>query len=269
MANIKRREGRGINRARTGWDPVARWYDGWVGEAGSEYHREVAIPALLDLLHPQKGERLLDVGAGQGVLAPYIARSGALYTGVDASPQLIGLAGRRHSSSGRFIVGDACNLPSIQALHAGEFDAVVFLLSIQDMDPLADVLRSAAWALKDGGRVVILMNHPAFRVPRQSGWGWDEGRKLRYRRIDRYLSPLAVPMKSLPGVRYVTRSFHRPLQSYVNGLTGHGLLIEHMAEIPAHKANAPLMEGASAERARREIPLLLGLRARKIGGIRY
>ena len=266
MANFKRREGGG-NKARTGWDPVARWYDGWVGEMGSEYHREVAIPALMDLLHPRIGERILDLGAGQGVLAPHIAQSRALYTGVDASPQLIGLARRRHSNSGRFILGDACNLPAVQGLHAEEFDAVVFLLSIQDMDPLGDVLRSAAWALKERGRVAILMSHPAFRVPRQSGWGWDEGRKLRYRRVDRYLSPLAVPMKSLPGIRYVTRSFHRPLQTYINGLTENGLLVEHMTEIPAHKANAPPMEGSSAERARREIPLFLGLRARKIEGV--
>jgi SAM-dependent methyltransferase len=268
MANIKRRDGRGAFRARTGWDPVAHWYDGWVGEAGSEYHREVAIPSLMHLLQPRKDEHILDLGAGQGVLAPYIARSGALYTGVDASPQLIGLARRRHSKSGRFILGDACDLSAIRDLHAGEFDAVVFLLSIQDMDPLEGALRSAAWALKEGGRAAILMNHPAFRVPRQSGWGWDEGRKLRYRRVDRYLSPLAVPMKGLPGIRYVTRSFHRPLQSYVNGLTGNGLLIEHLAEIPSHKANSPPIEGASAEQARREIPLFLGLRARKIGGIR-
>ena len=38
--------------ASTSWDSVATWYDGWVGEDGSEHHREVAIPALLDLLEP-------------------------------------------------------------------------------------------------------------------------------------------------------------------------------------------------------------------------
>ncbi len=47
------------------------------------------------------------------------------------------------------------------------------MLSIQDMDPLSDVLESAAWAPNLDGRVVILMTHPCFRVPRQSGWGWD------------------------------------------------------------------------------------------------
>jgi ubiquinone/menaquinone biosynthesis C-methylase UbiE len=241
---------------------VAHWYDGWVGEKGSEYHREVAVPALMELLQPGKGERVLDVGAGQGVLAPSVARAGAAYTGVDASPQLVGLARRRHGDSGSFLVGDARNLAAVKGLQAAQFDAVVFLLSIQDMDPLEEVLRSAAWALKGGGRIAIVMSHPAFRVPRQSGWGWDEERKLRYRRVDRYLSPLAVPMKSLSGSSFVTRSFHRPLESYVNELTRNGLLVEQMREIPAHKANAPPTGGASAERARKEIPLFLGLRAR-------
>ena len=62
------------------------------------------------------------------------------------------------------------------------------------------------------------MTHPCFRVPRQSGEGWDEQRKLLYRRVDRYLSPLAVPMKAYAGGRAATWSYHRPLEDYVNGL---------------------------------------------------
>ncbi len=56
-------------------------------------------------------------------------------------------------------------------LHRREFDAVVFLLSIQNMDPLHSVLKSASWMLRSGGRTVLLMTHPCFRLPRQSGWG--------------------------------------------------------------------------------------------------
>jgi SAM-dependent methyltransferase len=249
----------------TSWDPVAAWYDGWVGEDGSEHHRQVAIPALLDLLEPQTGEQILDVGAGQGVLAPYIARTGARYTGVDAGPRLLELARKRHGAQGRFLLGDARRLSAVSELHEGEFDAVVFLLSIQDMDPLDAVLASAAWALKPGGRVVLLLTHPAFRVPRQSGWGWDEGRKLQYRRVDRYLTPLHIPMKTLGGsARAPTRSFHRPLSAYVNGLTGQGLLVERMEEIPGHKPSAQAPVAKAADRARQEIPLFLGLRARKL-----
>ncbi|HKP51566.1 MAG TPA: class I SAM-dependent methyltransferase [Chloroflexia bacterium] len=249
----------------TSWDALAHWYDGWVGATGSEHHREVAVPALMEMLDPKPGERILDIGAGQGVLSTYIAEAGAHYTGVDASPRLIRLARQRHSKEGRFLVGDARNLTALRELHHGEFDAVTFLLSIQDMDPLDAVLRSAAWALKLGGRVVLLLTHPAFRVPRQSGWGWDEGRKLHFRRVDRYLTPLAVPMKSLPGrARAATRSFHRPIGAYVNSLADAGLLVEQMAEIPAHKIEASPSRVEAAHRARQEIPLFLGIRARKL-----
>lgn len=250
--------------ASTSWDAVARWYDGWMGEDGSEHHREVAVPSLLSLLEPQPGEKILDVGAGQGVLAPHVIAAGAAYTGVDASPRLLQIARRRHGDSARFLLGDARGLPSIRALRPASFDAVTFLLSIQDMDPLDEVIASAAWALKPGGRIAMLLTHPAFRVPRQSGWGWDEGRKLHYRRVDRYLTPIAVPMKELPGDKgkAATRSFHRPVGAYVNNLSANGLLVERMLEVPAHKVHAPT-DPKAADRARREIPLFLGLRARK------
>ena len=163
-------------RAPTSWDKVAGWYDGWVGEEGSEFHREVAIPAVMQLLEPARGEKVLDIGSGQGVLAPFVSGEGAFYTGVDASPRLVQTARRRHAGCGRFELGDARCLQELSQVRAGSFDAVVFMLSIQDMDPLDEVIRSAAWALRGGGRLVIFLTHPAFRVPRQSGWGWDEGR---------------------------------------------------------------------------------------------
>ena len=249
----------------TSWDALAYWYDGWVGAEGSEHHRQVAIPAMMEMLAPQPGERILDVGAGQGVLAPYIARAGASYTGVDAGARLIKLARRRHGRRAASWWETPAGLSALHELHEGEFDAVTFLLSIQDMDPLDDVLGSAAWALKPGGRVVLLLTHPAFRIPRQSGWGWDEGRKLHFRRVDSYLTPLAVPMKELPGrAGAATRSFHRPLGAYVNALASAGLLVEQMSEIPAHKVEALQSHLQAAHRARQEIPLFLGLRGRKI-----
>ena len=243
-----------------GWDPIAPWYDGWVGQVGSEHHRKLAIPALLDLLGVRPGERVLDLGAGQGVLTPYIVREKALYTGVEISRRLIGLAGRRHGRQGRFLCGDARRLPTVPGLSAESFDAVVFLLSIQDMNPLGDVLRSAAWALRAGGRLVMLMTHPCFRIPRQSGWGRDAQRHLKYRRIDRYLTPLSVPMKRYGKRRRgVTITFHRPLSHYVNGLAACGLLVDCLREITTHKTGSDRAE----KRAFAEIPLFLGIRALK------
>src|SRR3989449_1835375 len=137
------------------------------------------------------------------------------------------LAGRRYSSVRQHVLrgpgGGGAEL-SRECLRlrlggggrAGTLKAAVFLLSIQDMDDLEAVLASVGWALRLGGRLVLLMRHPCFRIPRQSGWGWDRSRKLEYRRIDRYLSPLHVPNRvELRGGSARTLSFHRPLSDYV------------------------------------------------------
>jgi SAM-dependent methyltransferase len=237
-----------------------------VGEGGSEHHREVAVPAVMRLLAPERGEHILDIGAGQGVLAPSVLRTGARYTGVDASPRLIELAKKHHGRDGRFLVGDARQLAAVPGIREGGYDGTVFLLSLQDMDPLELVLASAAWATKPGGRIVLLLTHPSFRIPRQSGWGWDEGRKLVYRRVDRYLTPLPVPMKPYPGSTGVSRSFHRPLGEYINGLAEQGLLTDQMLELPGYTLSGVGKSRSSEEMARKEIPLFLGLRAHKVAG---
>lgn len=220
------------------------------------------VPVALELLDPRDGEDILDIGAGQGVLAPAITKVGGRYTGVDASPRLIDAARRRHGRRGRFVVGDARRLSAVRELRAGSFDAGVFMLSIQDMDPLGAVFESVDWALRPSSRVVIVMTHPAFRQPRHSGWGFDEGRKLTYRRIDAYLTPMAVPMKSVAGSA-PTRSFHRPLSDYVNGLAAYGFAVDAMREpgdLP--EADRPGRRPARGA-ADAEIPLFLAMRARR------
>lgn len=259
--------GRKTNERRApskSWDAVAGWYLGWAGAEGSRHHRELAIPALMALLAPEKGECILDIGCGAGVLAPAVVATGAHYTGIDKSPRLVAHGRKHHGRDARLLVGDATRLSVTAALAPGSFDAVTLLLSIQDIDPLDAALRSAAWALRSGGRFVMLMTHPCFRIPRQSGWGWDEGRSLQYRRIDSYLTPLDVPMqeygqngKGKPGV---TRSYHRPLEAYVAALAANGFVIDALQEVPAGKSGE---EGRAQRRARQEIPLFLAMRARR------
>lgn len=253
------------SRYPTSWEPVARWYRGWSGPDGSYHHRELAIPAVLSLMELQPGQQLLDLGAGAGVLAPFVARAGAAYTGIDLSETLIRTARRTHGAHGRFLVGDVRTLPRLPYPRAASFDVAVFLLSIQDMEPLDAVLASAAWSVRPGGRIVLLMTHPCFRVPRQSGWGHDQRRNLHYRRIDRYLTPLAVPMKRYSdGQNGATRTFHRPLETYINELSAHGMVVDQLREIPLTNPSASSAPSRAIEHPNPDIPLFLGLRARKL-----
>lgn len=249
---------------RQNWDPLAAWYDGWVGQHGSRYHQRLAIPAVLSLLQLRPGQALLDLGAGQGVLAPYVAHDKAHYTGVEISSTLVSIARKRHGRHGIFIQADARRLEQVRQIKRKSYDACVFLLSLQDIEPLQEAVESAAWALKPGGSLVALLTHPCFRIPRQSGWGWDEGRRLRYRRIDRYLTPLEVPMKKHPGRKQgVSRSYHRPLSAYVQGMAKAGMLIDRMIEIPSELQQHRGRRSKAYRRADQEIPLFLGIRALK------
>jgi hypothetical protein len=116
------------------------------------------------------------------------------------------------------------------------------------------VLQSAGWALNrwaagDRDDASVLPHPPAERL------GRDDQRKLRYRRIDRYLTPLSVPMKPYPGKTGGAKiSFHRPLNEYINGLASCGLLIDRLDEIPSYRASTLVDQ---------EIPLFLSLRAWK------
>jgi ubiquinone/menaquinone biosynthesis C-methylase UbiE len=202
----------------------------------------------------------VDVGAGQGVLADHIAKRGARYTGVDASPRLVAAARRRHGTSGTFLVADARRLDT-ERLRRSSFDAAVFLLSLQNIDPLDAVFASVGSVLRPRSRLVIVMTHPCFRQPRHSGWGADKARNLAFRRVDSYLTPMAVPMQPLAR-RRPTWSFHRPLSQYVEGIAAMGFAIDamrEMADLPEEQRGRP--PSRITERAMAEIPMFLGIRA--------
>lgn len=241
----------------TSWEPIATWYNGWVGKKGSFYHRKSAVPSVLALSDLRAGERLLDLGCGSGVLAPHVQRRGARYLGVDASSTLLRFA-RQHHPSSSFVRGDVSQLERLPEVRAEGAEVVVFMLSIQDMQPLEDVLRSACWALQPGGRLIIFMVHPCFRIPRGSGWGFDAARKLPYRRVEHYLGARSVPMKAYAEAgarsRGSTLSFHRPLGDYVNALSRLELVVDRLEELPDPQAKGV-----------QEIPLFAALRARKLG----
>lgn len=253
---------------RTDWGDVARWYDQLVGDEGSEYHRHVVLPGVLRLLEPRPGQRVLDVACGQGVLCRLLRERGVWPTGVDAAAALIRLARQRGSGEGiEYRVGDARQLDKLAGMGPGRFDAVTCVLAIQNIHPLPPVCRGVAWALKPGGRFVIAMMHPCFRGPKATGWGWDAEQGVQYRRVDRYLLPRKEPIVTHPGKdpgRY-TWSFHRPMGAYVKALRNAGLLVDALEEWSSHKVSTSGPRAGAENRARREIPLFLALRAVKVG----
>ncbi|HEY3045507.1 MAG TPA: class I SAM-dependent methyltransferase [Vicinamibacterales bacterium] len=102
--------------------------------------------AVLELLDPQPGERVLDVGCGEGTLTQQIAARGAAVVGVDSSEDMIDAA-RARGLDARLL-----NAETLAFDH--EFDAVfsnAALHWVRDHDAL---LAGIARALRPGGRFV-------------------------------------------------------------------------------------------------------------------
>ena len=242
------------------WDQAAQWYDALVGLKGSEYQTAVIFPGALQLMQLQKSDAVLDLACGQGVFSRYLSQRKIKVTGLDTSEEMIRFAQSRSDTSIRFEHADA---QDPQALPGKTFDAVVCLLALQNIESLLPVMRNVKRWLKPGGRFVMVTTHPCFRIPRQTHWGWDEPKKIQYRRVDLYGSESAIPILTPPFVqsKSFTVTYHRPLQSYFQVLTESGLCVDGLEEWTSHKTSEPGKRAKAENRARQEIPLFLALRA--------
>lgn len=129
-----------INNAQNQWD--AQLYDtkhSFVSKFGTD---------LVELLAPQPGESILDLGCGTGHLTNQITTSGANVIGIDSAATMIEQA-RANYPHIQFEVMDATELPLIN-----QFDAVFSNAVLHWIKQPENVAAGIYQALKPGGRFV-------------------------------------------------------------------------------------------------------------------
>ena len=262
-AGIGNNSGEGfMDTSTTSWQKVSKWYGEAVGKEGHYYHQHVILPQSLRLLALKEDSSLLDLACGQGVLARQIPKE-VQYEGIDAAPGLIKQAkqldkNKRHV----YLVADVSQKLPVQK---SDFSHAAIILSLQNIKNPEGVIKNAQRHLGKGGKLLMVLNHPCFRIPRQTSWETDEQNKMQYRRVNRYLSPLEIPVRSNPGkgeASEVVWSYHLPLSEYSRMLSESGFVIEKLEEWTSDKSSV----GSAAKmenRARSEFPLFLAILARK------
>jgi len=246
----------------TSWQPVSRWYNKLTGIRGGYFHQQVIIPNVIRQLSLKPGDSLLDLGCGQGVLARNIPLD-IDYYGIDLAVDLLDYARKSNRNPRcRFLKADITRpLP----LDKKDFTQATAILVLQNVARPDLIIKNAAGCLVNQGRLVIVINHPCFRIPRQSSWGIDEQNQVQYRQINRYLSSLRVPINIRPSRGKkgpVAWSFHFSLSALSRFLDENGFLIKKIEEWISDKASvgrAAKMEN----RAREEFPLFLSILAQK------
>jgi SAM-dependent methyltransferase len=100
--------------------------------------------AALDLLDPQPGERVLDVGCGEGALTRKIVERGASVLGIDNSPEMIAAA---RAAGIDAVLMDAADMP-----FSAEFDAAFSNATLHWVLEKEQAARAIFRSLKAGGR---------------------------------------------------------------------------------------------------------------------
>lgn len=207
--------------------------------------------ALLDLLGPVCGLRVLDAACGHGLITRELARRGADVTGVDLSENLLKRAQYSERSEPlaiRYILGD---ISAADTLEKTEFDAVTCNFGLSDIDDLDGAITSVAATLRPGGRFVFSILHPCFLGDGDhisGAWPTDG----RYYDEGHWTARGAhSTLRSQVGAN------HRMLSTYLNTLSAHGLLVDRVAE------PEPAPDWDRAHRADR-MPVFFVARTRKL-----
>lgn len=274
-----------VSKNTTSWGNEAEWYDDYLADSDS-YQRQIIMPNIVRIIDPAPGKKVLDVACGQGLFSESMMDKGANVVGVDISQELITLA--KNKFKNKVLKGDSFIVsPADKMISAGvpekSCDSAMCILASQNIKEFDVVIKETSKILKPKGKFVIVLNHPCFRVPKQSDWHFDaegggpegdpsytilNGKKTgRYGRVVySYMSEGIIKIDMHPGEqdrrkKSYTTSFHRPMQIYSKWLANAGFCILRIEEWTSHKKSNPGTREMADKRSKKEIPLFMCIEA--------
>lgn len=257
-----------IKNKNTSWGDVADWYDNHLSADDDNYHTKVIFPNLIRILGDIKGKNCIDLACGQGIFTEMLAKESASSFGIDISKELIGIAKNRLAVNKikniEYFVSPSDDLFMVKD---NSKDFVVCVLALQNIEKLDETIKEISRVLKKSGSFIFVINHPTFRNPKKTSWGYDESENIQYRRVDEYMSESSVKIDMTPGNKTnkkFTVSFHRPLQVYAKFLSKNGFAITRMEEWISHKESQKGPKQIAENKSRKEIPLFMCIEAKKL-----
>lgn len=221
---------------RQAWNEIAQarqaamWPAATFFAEGGSLLDQRALQAAGDL----RGRRLLHLQCATGEETLSWAIAGAQATGADISDDQIDLARRKADAAGldaEFVAADVYALP--ERLQAADFDLVYTGGgSLPWLPDLAGWARAIAAALKPGGRLILLEEHPL------AGCLWVADRKVRidynyFGRAEPDFSTTWSHFRGGENAKQTKVEFQWPLGDIVTALARAGLRIESLEEFPS------------------------------------
>jgi ubiquinone/menaquinone biosynthesis C-methylase UbiE len=261
---VDRKSNQNFNtKSTTSWSSVSSWYDEYLKDENN-YQHKVILPNLLRLLNIQNNDiKLLDVGCGQGFfMEKILLHHDVQIHGIDLSSGLLKIAEEKFVDNKKVILKQT-SASNMSHIKDNTFDRIYSVLALQNMDDLDKVMSEIQRVIKKDGRCVFVINHPTFRVPKESDWYFNRILNKQGRITYTYMSDKKYVIDMNPGLKAMgqrteeTVSFHHPLQFYSKVFSKHGFAISKIEEWISHKKSEEGLKKRVEDDARKEIPLFM------------
>lgn len=193
--------------------------------------------ALLGMLGPVAGLRVLDVACGHGRITRELARRGASVTGIDISGVLISKAIETEQNEPLGIRYLHDDITTAGFPGNGDFDAVACNFGLSDIDDLDAAVAAISGALRPGGYFAFSILHPCFGGGKDISGAWPATGSY-------YQEGHWMAEDARSTLRRQVGANHRMLSTYFATLRRHGLWLDQLAEPlpkpdwdPAHDAD--------------------------------
>ncbi|MET0830896.1 MAG: class I SAM-dependent methyltransferase [Acidimicrobiia bacterium] len=227
-------------------DRLAGW---WADEAVTDpaFASDV-LPLAVELLEGAPGP-LLDLGCGEGRVLRGLAGSAVPLVGVDASAELAA----RASATAPVV---RARLPALDWLAGDVLGGAYSVLMIEHIEDLAALFGAAHRAVRSGGVMVVVANHPVFTAEGAAPiTGFADGEVLW--RWGSYFSSHPVPTDiGGPTVTF----HHRQIGELLTVAADAGWVLETLIERPLGRETLARMPGYEGQEG---FPRLAGFRWRK------
>ena len=197
------------------YDAIADAYAAGVDSA--PYNALYERPAMLDMLQPMEGARVLDAGCAAGWYAVQLASRGAIVTGIDSSAALLEYARRRierDELSDKITLHLADLAEPLGFIDDQSIDGIVSSLVLHYIRDWGPTLREFRRILKPDGWLLFSVHHPFADAKR-----FEPKRYLEIELIDDYWEWVGE-----------VRFFRRPMSAIIQAVVGAGFLIDKLVE---------------------------------------
>lgn len=233
--------------AQQRWNQNATFWDDYMGEHSNTFHNLLVRPAMERLLAVQSGDRMLDIGCGNGNFSRHLAGMGARVTAIDGSAKMIERARKRTEGraegcpeSGNaaridYRVIDVTDSERLEALGRDTFDAAVSNMAVMDVAVVGPMFEAVRGLLKPGGAFVCSLTHPCFQAPYAVRYAEQEDRdgemiKRFGIKIECYLTPQPFKGLGIVGQPVPQYYFHRPLSVLLSASFEAGFVLDGFEE---------------------------------------